>query len=446
MGSNVSVVGLGKLGCPLAACYAAKGSRVVGVDMDARAVDAINKGLAPSYETGLQELLDEAHGNFRATQDYTDAVQSTDVTFVVVPTPSGPDGTFNNEYVVSACQSIGAGLKVKDGYHVVVIVSTVMPGSTGGEIREALELASGKICGTDFGLCYGPAFVALGSVIRDFTRPDYLLIGESDPRAGETLENLYKNICTENPPAARMNFVNAELTKLANNAFVSTKITFGNMMAQICERLPDAHVDIVTSALGMDSRIGRKYLKGGIGYGGPCLDRDNVALAAMATSIGARALLAEATDQANRLEVDRLVALIKSKRDTSKPVGVLGLSYKPDTNVIDASQGLLLAQALVKEGFTVAAYDPAAMEEARKVLGESVHFTESAEECVQKSDVIVISTPWKLFKELDPRAFGFSESSDYRKVLIDCWRMLDADKYAPVTDYVPLGIGPTRSD
>ena len=445
MGLSISVIGLGKLGCPLAACFAAKGATVVGVDMDARPVDAVNHGLAPWFEPGLQEMLDQAGGNFRATQDYSDAVRSSDITFVVVPTPSEEDGTFTTEYVVNACQSIGQSIKEKSGYHLVVIVSTVMPGSTGGEIRETLELASGKSCGADFGLCYGPAFVALGSVVRDFLRPDYLLIGESDPKAGETLEGIYLNICEERPPVARMNFVNAELTKLANNAFVSTKITFGNMMAQICEHLEDAHVDTVTAALGLDSRIGPKYLKGGIGYGGPCLDRDNVALSSMATSIGAKAILAEATDHANREEMARLVALIKTKRDTSSSVGVLGLSYKPGTNVIDASQGLLLAQALVQEGYHVVAYDPAAMEEARQFLGESVLFADSAEQCIQRSDVTVITTPWKCFEQLEPGLFDVNGSSHPRKVLIDCWRLLDAAKFAPVADYLPLGIGPVQN-
>ena len=192
----------------------------------------------------------------------------------------------------------------------------------------------------------------------------------------------------------------------------------------------------------MDSRIGRKYIKGGIGYGGPCLDRDNVALVAMSNNIGAKALLAEATDQANRLEVTRLVELIRSKRDTSHSVGVLGLSYKPDTNVIDASQGLLLAQALVKEGFLVVAYDPAAMEEARQVLGETTQFVESAEKCIRKSDIIVICTPWKSFEQLIPETFDTVDQSRRPKMLVDCWRMLDPGKFAPVTEYVPLGVGP----
>ena len=340
MGSTVSIVGLGKLGCPLAACFASNGNHVIGVDMSAKTVDALNKGVVLSYEPGLQELLNGCKDNIRATQNFDDAVHSSSFTFVVVPTPTKQDGTFDNKYVVEACRAIGKAIKSKSQYHIVVVVSTVMPGSTEGVIRETLEQFSGKTSAVHFGLCYAPAFVALGNVVQNFLQPDYLLIGESDSKAGEELETLYRTICQANPPVARMNFINAELVKLANNAFVSTKITFGNMLAHICGRLPGAHVDTVTSALGLDSRIGIKFLKGGIGYGGPCLDRDNVALAVMAQSIGSKAQLAEATDEANRQEVTKLVELIKSKRDTSSSVGVLGLAYKPNTDVIDASQGI----------------------------------------------------------------------------------------------------------
>lgn len=446
MAANISIVGLGKLGCPLAACFASRGKQVIGVDLSTRAVEALNNGVALSYEPGLQELLNDSKDNIRATWDFNDAVHSSDVTFVVVPTPSKEDGTFDNRFVIEACRSIGQGIKSKSSYHIVVIVSTVMPGSTDSVIQEALEQSSGKSIGVDFGLCYAPAFVALGSVVQNFLQPDYLLIGQSDSRAGKELEILYRTICQTNPPVMRMNFVNAELVKLANNAFVSTKITFANMLSHICERLPNAHVDTVTSTLGLDSRIGVKFLKGGLGYGGPCLDRDNVALAAMAQGIGVDALLAKATDQANWQEVTKLVELVKLKRGVSTSVGVLGLAYKPNTDVIDASQGVMLVQALVKEGIRVVAYDPAANEEAKRVLSKSVVFADSADQCVRKTDVTVLTTPWKAFKELDPKAFSTNESSNHPKLLIDCWRMLDADKYSRVADYLPLGIGPVRSN
>jgi len=436
--ARVSVIGLGRLGYPLAACFASKGYSVIGVDLDYRTVETVNLGRSPVHEPSVQELLNVGDYDLKAITDVKEAVLDSDVTLVVVPTPSETDGSFTNKYVLNACGSIAEGLAKKSAYHLIVLVSTVMPGSTGGVISRKLEEDSGKTCGVDFGLCYVPAFVALGSVVRNFLHPDYLLVGESDPKSGDMLEELYSHLCENNPPFARMNFVNAELTKLATNAFVSTKITFGNMLAQFCEQLPDAHVDIVTSALGLDARIGETYLKGGMGFGGPCLVRDNVALAALAQSMGGQARLAEATDESNLKEVTRLAALIKAKRIQDGTVGILGLSYKPGTDVIDASQGVLLAQSLVKEGVRVVAYDPAAMDRAKQVLGESVCFSDSAEDCIQQSNLVILTTAWKEFEKLEPEAFGSSGS----RVLIDCWRILEDSGVAAVTDYIPLGVGP----
>ena len=437
---KVSVIGLGRLGYPLATCYAAKGFEVTGVDLNPNTVEIINSGLSPVEEPGVEDLLENTDYSFEAIQDGKAAVLRSDVSVVIVPTPSGADGTFSTEFVLDACDSIGAGIAEKGSYHLVVLASTVMPGSTEGEIRIRLESVSGKTCGADFGLCYAPSFVALGSVVQDFLNPDYVLIGESDVKSGDLLEDLYKRVCQNDPPVVRMNFVNAELTKLATNTFVSTKITFGNMLAQFCESLPGANVDIVTNALGQDSRIGSRYLKGGLGYGGPCLVRDSIALVGLAKQSGSRAWLAEATDQANQKEVGRLVGLIKERSSPGDVVGILGLSYKPGTNVVDASQGLLLADALANEGIQVVAFDPAAMGEAKKLLGESVRFAESAQCCIKQSNLIVLTTPWREFEDLDP---GYFAPAGSRK-LIDCWRILEHSPVAEVTEYSPLGIGPAE--
>jgi UDPglucose 6-dehydrogenase len=293
--SAISVIGLGKLGAPLAACLAAKGHSVIAVDVDAQKVDAINEGRAPVFEPGLEEKIGQSNGRLRATQDIAEAVAASEITFIVVATPSETDGGFSNRYVLATCESIGRALRSKTNFHVVALTSTVMPGSSDGEVRAALEKASGRRAGQDFGLCYNPEFIALGSVIHDFLNPDFVLIGESDARSGGILESLYREVCDNSPMFARMNLLNAEITKLSVNAFVTTKISFANMLARMCELLPGASVDVVTAALGLDSRIGAKYLKGAVSYGGPCFPRDNLALAAFARGIGAPADLAEST-------------------------------------------------------------------------------------------------------------------------------------------------------
>jgi len=312
-----------------------------------------------------------------------------------------------------------------------------MPGSMDNVIQPYLERVSGKRAGSDFGLCYNPEFIALGSVIRDFLNPDFILIGESDQRSGEILADLYKNVCENDPPIARMNFINAELTKLALNTFVTTKISFANMLARICEKLPGADVDVITSALGLDSRIGSKYLKGAVGYGGPCFPRDNAAFAIFARSLGEHAILAEATDTYNRQQVERIVKLVKRNFPQNGKVGILGLAYKPDTDVVEEAQGLLLAQALTEDGVSVIAYDPAAMENAMKVL-QNISFASSAEECIQQADVVVVTTPWDEFKKIDVSHFVRQSPP---RVVIDCWRVLKHLQNKNGIVYVPLGLG-----
>src|SRR5438876_2852131 len=305
-GLDLSVIGLGKLGSPMVACFAAKGHRVIGVDVNERFVRLINEGKPPVSEPGLEDLLKQANGRLSATTDIAKAVAQTDVTFLIVPTPSESDGAFSLKYVLAAAKAVGQVLKHKTAYHLVVLTSTVMPGATGTQLLPALESASGKRCGTDFGLCYSPEFISLGSVIRDFLNPDFLLIGESDPHAGELLASVAKGVCDNQPPVARMSFANAELTKLALNTYVTTKISYANMLAQICERMEGGNIDAVTSALGLDSRIGPKYLKGSLGYGGPCFPRDNLALATLARALNVPGPLPEATDRTKQVHVPRL--------------------------------------------------------------------------------------------------------------------------------------------
>jgi len=422
----------------MAAVMAHKGNTVVGVDVNPAFVTAIQDGRPPVNEPGLAELISANRGRLSATLDYTEAILATDVTFIIVPTPSDADGTFSMRYVMSAAEKIGEALRRKDDWHLVVLSSTVMPGSTGGKLLPALEAHSGKKCGPDFGLCYNPEFIALGSVVRDMLHPDMILIGESDARSGAILEELYGKVCESGPRIQRMNFVNAELTKLSVNTFVTTKISYANMLAQVCETLPGADADVVTTALGCDSRIGPKYLKGALGYGGPCFPRDNVAFSALARANGVPALLAEATDAMNRRQIPRLTELILSRLPRGGTAGVLGLSYKPNTEVIEESQGVGLAQELLRAGARVVVYDPAAMENARRVLKGRITFAASAAECTSRADVLAITTAWPEFKELRPEDF---KAGGQPPVVLDCWRVLPESSLAGAATRLLLGYG-----
>ena len=434
---RISVFGLGKLGAPLAACLASKGYHVTGADVDPAKVKLLQEGQAPVYETGLHDLITQHKANLSATTDCEAAARDSEISFIVTATPSEPEGGFSLRYILPLCESIGRVLARKNAYHLVVLTSTVMPGATGGPVRAALEKASGKQAGKDFGLCYSPEFIALGSVIHDFLNPDFVLIGESDPRAGDTLQGVYDRVCNK-PQAARMNWVNAELTKLSVNTYVTTKISYANMLAAICSRLQGADVDVVTSALGLDSRIGKKYLKGALGYGGPCFPRDNKAFSALGRKLEVPALLAEATDYTNDEVVRRLAGLIEHLSREKDTIGILGLSYKPNTDVVEAAQGLLLAQMLSQDQYPVVVYDPAGMDNARRVLKDGVRFADSMAECARASDVLVIATAWDEFRALKPEDV---RKAGKPRVIIDCWRILNAEAFRAVAEFVAVGKG-----
>lgn len=438
MSLKACVIGLGKLGAPLAACLAAKGLTVIGVDSDPRKVDAINRQQPPVHEPGLAEQLAKTAGRLSAMADVESAIRQTDISFIVVSTPSDPNGGFSLRYVEPVCQAIGRALAVIPNYHVVCLTSTVMPGTTGGPVRETLEKASGKRVGQDFGLCYSPEFIALGSVIRDFLNPDMLLIGECDARAGDILQSLYAQVCENKPAIARMSFVNAEITKLAVNTYVTTKISYANLLARICEQLPGASVDVITSALGLDTRIGPKYLKGALSYGGPCFPRDNLALAQLASQLGVPPDLAQTVDRFNRAQILWLADLVQQHADGI--AGILGLTYKAGTDVVEEAAGFLLAKELASRGRKVIAFDPAYGRNSPRPVLENICFAASALECIQKSDVVVLATSWPEFNAIQSAHWARANGHNPR-IVIDCWRALKFLRQQPGVQYMALGEG-----
>lgn len=434
--TRYSVVGLGKLGASMVAAIASRGLNVVGLDVSQRAVEMVNAGQAPVQETGLEQTIAANRERIRATLSYHDAILSSDVTFVVVPTPTDERGAFSLQYVAWAFRELGRALAEKDSYHNVILTSTVLPGSTRYGLLPILERESGKICGRDFGLCYSPEFIALGSVIHNFLNPDFCLIGEFDDRAGRQLEADYGKIMENNPPCQRMSIENAELTKIALNTFVTTKITFANMLADLCERIPGGNVDVVTCALGLDQRIGPKYLTGALGYGGPCFPRDNVALGFIARGLGTRADLAETTDSVNRFLPDKIVRYLRTLVQPGATVAVLGLAYKPFSHVIEESQGIYLVKALSRAGARVVAYDPLAGEMARAELGDQAVILDSVAECLAQADLVLITTPDPAFRTLTAKDLG----NKSKVTVVDFWRILGKQLIGrPNIHYVPIG-------
>lgn len=430
------MIGLGKLGIPIAACFAYKGYKVIGVDTDLTKIKAINQKICPIYEPEVQDLLEKIEDRFIATHDYDLAINNSNISFVLVPTPSDEYGGFSLEYVIPVCKRIGKILAEKSDFHLVVLTSTVMPGATGGlEIKDTLETYSNKICGKDFGLCYSPEFVALGDIVKNFLRPDFLLIGESDKFSGDILSSLYKNVCENDPPIARMNWINAELTKLALNSYITMKISFANTLAEICESLSRANVDRVTSAIGCDSRIGKKYLKGALGFSGPCFPRDSRAFDSMADIVGVDALLAQATDKINDRQVERVIRMVRNRLPLNGATAVLGITFKPGTDVVTESQGLEIAQRLGDEGIKVCIYDPLQdhFKNLPEILKTNMTMAFSIDGCVRNADIILIVNPCEEFRNIESKWLK-------DKVVIDCWRILKPEQYKNCKKYIAIGV------
>ena len=432
---RISVVGLGKLGSPIVAVLASKGYEVVGIDSNPVFVDKIDRQLAPVEEPELQELLTEHKTRISATMNWEKAVAGTDITAIIVPTPSGADGAFRNDYVLSVMDEVGRVLASKPGYHLVVVHSTTMPGSVGGPIRQRLEHASGRKVGPDLGLCYNPEFIALGDVINGLLHPDFVLIGESDKKAGDILEGIYRKVVGQSANIARMNFVNAELTKISVNTYVTMKISFANMLGEICDRLDGADVSVVADAIGRDTRIGKKYLKPAVGYGGPCFPRDTIAFGRVAHLVGGTADLALATDRINRRQISRLAEIVAEMVPAGGTAAVLGLAYKPNTPVIEESQGIMLARSLKDTGVTVVAHDPMAAGAAQTVLGDAARLLPSAREALEQADVAVIVTPWPEYADIAPEWLADGRS----RFIVDCWRQLDPAAFPAGCHIVRLG-------
>lgn len=420
---NVAVFGLGKLGSCLAAWFASAGHMVFGVDPNRDATNLLNAGRAPVEEPGLQELLDLHHSRVACTDDAVHAASKCEFLFLIVPTPSQADGTFSSWILEETLVPIAEAIR-RGAHPVVVVVSTTSPGTMEGVVIPRLQELSGCCCGLDFDVCFNPEFIALGSVLADMASPSFILIGESTKKAGDALEQFYRDLHTtlgnEVPPFARMNLVNAEITKLGLNCAVTTKISYANSLAALCENVPGADARVVCSAVGLDRRIGRAYLQPATAFGGPCFGRDNRAMIATGNAVGVEMPLSQATDEVNRAVTERLLGLLLERNP--RTVAVLGLTYKTATPVVEESQGVKLLDAmtaLAEQGsITITTHDP----QGRYDLS-GVCRCQTARDAVAGAEAVVIATPWGEYCDLAPRDFHRSAR------IVDCWSVLNPQEF-----------------
>jgi UDPglucose 6-dehydrogenase len=399
---QVSIVGSGYVGTTLAACLAEMGHEVVNIDVDADVVERINAGEAPIHEPGLAErIATHAGDRLRATTDYA-AATKTDVTFLALPTPSREDGSIDLSIMESGARSLGAVLD-PTGDHLVVVKSTVIPGSTQERIVPAIEDAGDLAAGSDFEVAMNPEFLRMGTAVADFTEPDKIVIGSDAASAAERLEEVYEPLIADADPAVLTTGIReAEMIKYANNAFLASKVSLINDLGNICKEY-DVDAYEVAEAIGLDDRIGERFLRSGLGWGGSCFPKDVAAITAAAHDADYDPAMLEAAVEVNDRQPERLLSLLDEHVDVAgKRVAVLGLSFKPGTDDVRGTRAIPVIEGLHDRGAEVVAYDPVAVESLRSYAPD-LEFTaaESAAAALDGAHGAVVATGWDEFRALD---------------------------------------------
>ena len=441
---KISIIGVGYVGLCTAVGLASKGYSVVACDIDAEKISKINQGIPPFFEPDLQEKLTESiqKGNLVGCVNDTDrAVEESDFTYVAVGTPSKDDGSIDLKYIQSAAINIGRALKHKNSYHVTIIKSTVVPGTTLDVVKPLLERESGKLCGVDFGLCMNPEFLRQGSAFQDTLNADRVVIGSYDQKAGDTLETLYRGFYSSHvPPIIRTGLSTAELIKYASNAMLATKISFINTIANICEKIPGADIKDVALAMGLDKRIGPLFLDAGLGYGGSCFPKDVKALIACSRASGYVPELLDSVEHVNWNQPLKAVAYAAQMLSSlkNKKIALLGLAFKPDTDDMREARVVPIIKALQAQGANITAYDPVATATAKAIFKDTIHYAASAKECLKDADCAIIVTEWPEFKTLTPQDFL---SLMRQPVLIDGRRIYNPKDFMDKLRFAAIGLG-----
>ncbi|WP_455242001.1 UDP-glucose dehydrogenase family protein, partial [Petrachloros mirabilis] len=420
---QISVIGTGYVGLVTGACFAEFGVNVLCMDKDGKRIAKLEKGDVPFYEPGLSELVSKgiAQGRLGFTTELTRAVDHGEVIFIAVGTPPKNDGSADLSFV----EEVGRGIaRAMNSYKVVVTKSTV-PVGTGAFLRNVISASQSKTL--LFDIVSNPEFLREGSAIEDFMRPNRVVIGSDSDRAIALMKDLYRPLYLIETPFVVTDIPTAEMIKYASNAFLATKISFINEIATLCERV-GADVQMVSKGMGLDQRIGSKFLHAGPGFGGSCFPKDLAALVQMGERAGYSMQIAKAASDVNSQQRDRMVSKIIDVLGEIKgaTVGMLGLSFKPNTNDLREAPALSIAQALLAQGIKVRAYDPAALEEASQLVQGLVP-CRSSYETAEGADALVLMTEWNEFRNLD---FTKLKSLMRQTVLVDLRNIYEPSRVA----------------
>jgi UDPglucose 6-dehydrogenase len=391
---KIAVVGTGYVGLVTGTCFAETGNDVICIDTDAKKVKKLSSGEITIYEPGLNKLFlrNLKEERLKFTTDLTTGIKEAKIIFLALPTPPGTDGSADMSYVLGVADDLG---KLIKSYKVIVDKSTV-PVGTAEKVYAAIA-ANFK---GEFDVVSNPEFLREGVAVEDFMKPDRVVIGASTDRARKILEELYNPFVRQGNPIIFMNERSAELTKYAANSFLATKITFMNEIAQICERV-GADVDMVRRGIGSDERIGKRFLFPGIGYGGSCFPKDVQALVKSSHESDYEFKILKAVIEVNENQKMHLIPKIKTYfkgKLTGKHFALWGLAFKPNTDDIREAPALFIIDALIKEGASVSVYDPEAMPNVKKQIGDRVKYGENQYDVLEKADALIIATEWNEFR------------------------------------------------
>jgi len=417
---QICVIGAGYVGVVTGACLASTGNHITFIDIDQDKIDRLNNATAPIYEEGLQELLQENRKRISATDDY-DAVADSDVVFICVGTPSRENGGIDLSYVKKAAEQVGK--RLGERWQLVVVKSTVIPGTTMNIVKPLLEQASGKTAGSDFDVAMNPEFLREGIAIQDFMQPDRIVIGTTSQQARELLEKLYEPF---DAPLYVTSPSTAEMVKYASNALLATKISYANEIGSLCKQ---HGIDTyqVMEAVGMDHRIASSFLRAGAGFGGSCFPKDVRALIATGGDAGQPMHLLRAVMQVNDMQPHRMLELLKKHVGDlkDKHIAVLGLAFKPGTDDIRESRSIPVIRTLLDQNAHVSAYDPMATDNMREVFPD-ICYTDSPEEALDDADGCLVMTDWPMFAELDFTGMA-------QPIVIDGRRVIPEEKRTDIT-------------
>lgn len=405
---KIGVVGLGFVGLTLAAALASRDYSVVGVDVDEEKVGMIKKGKPPFYEEGLEELLENVGRRLVVSTDYT-VLKDADIVFIAVGTPPRPDGSQEQKYIVDAVKSLARVWRGSSRYRVIVVKSTVIPGTT-RKLAGIASRESGLELGKDIGFVSNPEFLREGRALYDTLYPDRVVLGCIDERSCGIVKDFWIEFYRKVgriPPILTMSPEEAELVKYASNMFLAMRVSYANTIANICEATPNCDVMRVLEAVGLDPRIGREYLKPGLGYGGSCLPKDVKALIHYSLERGYDPVLAKAVDEVNEKQPFKAIDYLLREYGglEGRVVAVLGLAFKPSTDDIREAVSLKIIRRLLELGAVVKVHDPKAISNVKKVFGDKITYCSSPEEALENSDAAIVVTEWDEYKKLGPRVF-----------------------------------------